>query len=662
MNLNQSWSTSAQLLSCSVILVASSTALAGPPHDAARNGDAAQLESHLKKNRMVVKRTDEQGMLPLHAAVATGQKGCVELLLNYGADVNAAMENGGWTPLLLATQLGNQELMELLLNKGADLQAQLPGLGTALHLAVGNGQREIVDWLLQRRADVNARATNGATPLHVAAIRGDEDFVSLLLSKGAKINAKTTQGVTPLQDAVFSGQVAIIQLLVRNGAEINSQDLDGRTPLHVASIQGRNEIAEFFLTSGANVNAKDRFGLTPLHYVAFVGNRVAVELLLSKGAGVNVKSEEGETPLSYAAQKGHTDIAELLISKGAEISTNNKNGDTPLHAAAEAGRSDLIDLLLKRSPDANARNKQGATPLDFAVENENDEVAELLRKRGCTQGTFVATIALQSGDVVRGRVLSSTERDVQIELAQNNRTIVTTRTISRSEIKSIQSETPEQRRQRKWYESLLRYRLDSNAKYAISYYEVVIGLHERYLTTYPDGEHVVEVRQLLTTWKSDLSQASSGKLKLSNRWWTLQEAKNLVQYKGQWCLWQEAQALRERDKLMAARAEQQRQENIRSIQQAASLPKFVSPYGGARIAPDLSRARDWQEYARMQDANKSGWVDAYGGWSKSKEQGQTSYGVWYPTPFERFCMEHGIEITAGAGEFGPLINPSGINY
>ena len=63
------------------------------------------------------------GDTPLHIAAVSGDLRAIDLLLNVGADINAAGENG-FTPLHYAAEQNRPEAVRLLLTRGADRNKQ----------------------------------------------------------------------------------------------------------------------------------------------------------------------------------------------------------------------------------------------------------------------------------------------------------------------------------------------------------------------------------------------------------------------------------------------------------------------------------------------------------------------------------------------------------
>ena len=76
----------------------------------------------LGKPRKLVNDRTSRGKTALHLAPQRGQSDMVRLLLNHGANIEAASE-GGWTPLLIAAKAGYADVVEALL--GADNPANV---------------------------------------------------------------------------------------------------------------------------------------------------------------------------------------------------------------------------------------------------------------------------------------------------------------------------------------------------------------------------------------------------------------------------------------------------------------------------------------------------------------------------------------------------------
>jgi ankyrin repeat protein len=105
-------------------------------------------------------------------------------------DINAQGGKNGETALYCAVGTGNQEVVTLLLDRGADANAACGKGDYCLTQAVGRGDKEMVHLLLERRADINARSTrHHYTALVAACDRENDGLVHLILSHGADVNA-----------------------------------------------------------------------------------------------------------------------------------------------------------------------------------------------------------------------------------------------------------------------------------------------------------------------------------------------------------------------------------------------------------------------------------------------------------------------------------------
>lgn len=89
-------------------------------------------------------------VFPINSAAAHRGKeaalSMVKLLIEYGANVNAA-QHGGWTPLHQAASHGFEQTVRLLLNAGANPDIKSEDGRTARDMAEENGHRQVVELL-----------------------------------------------------------------------------------------------------------------------------------------------------------------------------------------------------------------------------------------------------------------------------------------------------------------------------------------------------------------------------------------------------------------------------------------------------------------------------------------------------------------------------------
>ncbi|CCQ53750.1 ankyrin repeat domain-containing protein [Crocosphaera watsonii] len=303
------------------------------------NGDLETVRSCLEKGVDPDIRSG-QYIAPICIATNRGYKKIVELLIEYGADINQGLnEEDGVNPLLAAAIEKYSELEAMYL----ELDAKI-----GIHYAALRGDLEQVTSFIQQEQPLNSKRNRGMTPLHLATMGGHRDVVQLLLDNGAEVNFSTEASETPLHQAVRHNHRELVELLIDRGAKTNYVGKIG-TPLNLAIHENNLEMVKLLIDKGADVNlqlsARTR---PPLYMAAKQGTIDIAELLLNSGADVNIYyAFLGDTPLHMAAEKGHLDMARLLIRYGADVNavTRNLSADTPLHSAKIGGHREMMRLL-----------------------------------------------------------------------------------------------------------------------------------------------------------------------------------------------------------------------------------------------------------------------------------------------------------------------------
>lgn len=299
-------------------------------HSAARNGDVAKVKELLTKDPSLVRDIELPvsifGGTPLHVAAAWGQREVVEILLAFGADIEAKIRDEV-TPLHEAAWSGHEGVSALLVSKGAKLDIfTLASLGLVDRLTL----------LLDKNPSlVNVKDKDKRTPLHWAAQGGQRAAAELLVARGANVSPRAMWDYTPLHYAATCGHDKVIELLLRYRAELETKNSSGRTPLHEAIHAERVIAAKLLIAGGADVNAvEDRehpingaFGptmYTPLHIAAMSGNSEVIQLLLAHKANITIRAD-GRTALDLAV-KYKQEAAAILIRQHAAKAL--KSGDS----------------------------------------------------------------------------------------------------------------------------------------------------------------------------------------------------------------------------------------------------------------------------------------------------------------------------------------------
>ncbi|KAB8214873.1 ankyrin repeat-containing domain protein [Aspergillus novoparasiticus] len=337
-----------------------------PLFAAIQNGHIPIVEV-LTKHGVDVRTQDNAGLTPLHIAVKLGHPQMVDLLLRHGADANAADRDGVTpvfvahrgqvnckTPLQARTPLHaacaatkEATTVQLLLDHGAEVDAADNHGFTPLFYAAGNGSPAIVELLIQYNAQVNATQKEGLHTLAIEALlkHGEchllsGECVSLRGNKYRPVVQPLVRAA-PVHLAVQIGDVGILELLLENDAAVNTLTDKGLTPVHIALLLDND--AALLLDNGADVNALADKGLTPLHIAVMEGKQDIVQLLLDNGADVNAGKDE-ITLMYLAIGKRDELITTSLVRHGAEI-------DVPLVVAIKQGDEDTVRFILQHAPE-----------------------------------------------------------------------------------------------------------------------------------------------------------------------------------------------------------------------------------------------------------------------------------------------------------------------
>jgi hypothetical protein len=158
----------------------------------------------------------------LRAAAARGNLTKVEARLMSGENLEGRHQSTGRTPLVEAVIAGHLDVAALLLDRGADPEAACTAVGlTALGWAVSQEHVEIARLLVDHGVTIDGSPPDSfldRTPLHVAAQTGNVAIIALLLKAGASLQRVDGRGDNALALACGSGHSAAVTLLVAAGA------------------------------------------------------------------------------------------------------------------------------------------------------------------------------------------------------------------------------------------------------------------------------------------------------------------------------------------------------------------------------------------------------------------------------------------------------------
>lgn len=143
----------------------------------------ALLENSPKTTKLLLDRPgvdidalNNAGESPLMMAALKGNLAGAQRLLERGAKVNQT----GWAALHYAAAGPEPKLVQLLMDRGADLDAASPNETTPLMMAAQYGSEESVGLLLARGADVKRKNQKGLGAVDFARLSGREPLVKKL--------------------------------------------------------------------------------------------------------------------------------------------------------------------------------------------------------------------------------------------------------------------------------------------------------------------------------------------------------------------------------------------------------------------------------------------------------------------------------------------------
>lgn len=189
---------------------------------------------------------DKYGFTPLMQAAQKGYIEMIEVLIEYGADVNFQNDSGK-TSLMLAAYSGKLQAAKELRYHKADYAIQDRGGSTALHWAMDGGNVELLDFFIEDKANIECTDYNGWTPLlRIAAVTGNANVAGTLVRAGAKINTKDKDGKTALMMAVVNGHHALVTLLLQKNVDISIENDYNSTAYDMAKSMGRLTVIRTF--------------------------------------------------------------------------------------------------------------------------------------------------------------------------------------------------------------------------------------------------------------------------------------------------------------------------------------------------------------------------------------------------------------------------------
>ncbi|ETL79880.1 hypothetical protein L917_19561 [Phytophthora nicotianae] len=146
----------------------------------------------------------------------SGNHNDVEEALAKNCDVEIKNEDG-WTPLIVAASFNFDRVVEVLLHYGANIDARTPRGSSALNVATSKG-------------------ANGCTALGIACDHGENEIASMLLNAGVKVDYLDNHGWSPLCSALKGHEFIV-----------NTKGYGGATALRISAEHGNFEVVRMLV-------------------------------------------------------------------------------------------------------------------------------------------------------------------------------------------------------------------------------------------------------------------------------------------------------------------------------------------------------------------------------------------------------------------------------
>ena len=358
-------------------------------HHAVGEGCSKEFLQAIIDHGADVNAANKKNITALMLACKKGNEGCINILLNAGADPNIA-DDDGYTCLHYAADRDcSKEAFQAIITHGPDVNARNKNNTAALMTACKKGNTTAINIIMNAGADPNIADNDGYTCLHYAA-DGDcsEKALQAMIGHGADVNATSKENGTALMTACSNGNAGAINILLNAGADSNIADIDGNTCLHYIADEDCSRVAlQAIIAHGTDVNTTNKENVTPLMTACNNGNAGAINILMNAGADPNIADHDGYTCLHYVALDGSEEALQAIIAHGADVNAANKENVTALMTACGKGNTCAINILMNVGADPNIADNDGYTCLHYVTLDCNKEALQAVINHGVDLNT-----------------------------------------------------------------------------------------------------------------------------------------------------------------------------------------------------------------------------------------------------------------------------------
>jgi len=219
------------------------------------------------------------------------------------------------TPMNLAVSRDDQALVRVLLDAGADPNAaSSEGVrpeAIGRRRALATGQPAVLDLLWDHGVPVGGWATD-----EIARAARSAELLAALRARGVALDGNEV-GLQALEVACREGHLAAVRNLLDAGPALSPPSLD---MVGAAVVGGNAEVVELLFARGANRDQDPGRLDRTLGYAAGYRSDAVVSVLLDHGADPDATARNGDHALLIAVRQFDVPMVELLLSRGAHLS------------------------------------------------------------------------------------------------------------------------------------------------------------------------------------------------------------------------------------------------------------------------------------------------------------------------------------------------------
>lgn len=370
----------------------------------------------------------------------------VEILLDYGADINYKTKSG-FTPLIVATNASIIDVVKVLLERGADTKIKGYNGFTALDIATKTKPNKAIADILKSHGSITTVSDKNNELKNMMKQRVQLDMKELMLQKliefGDEVKTKEFfQNLSPQElereiGKIKTDSIPFIEKSLRRKTLSNEEMLKDIVILSVGNYGGefihenlrgvkfsslKTDIGYFldfpydFTVANPWTNSKlpngidwsNNIGQTynndlPFIFVTFGGhiflhnsdelkarNLYRYEndtfLIVKKAEAFDYENTDLYEQLFALVKNKYNEKTEAqlaqLLNKNLDINKTDNDGKTALLLAIENQNVKTIEFLLKNGAEVNIQDKEGFSPLMIATSLNNFEICSLLVTKG----------------------------------------------------------------------------------------------------------------------------------------------------------------------------------------------------------------------------------------------------------------------------------------